>query len=133
MVDLNDLYYFACIVEEGSFSGAATTLGVAKSVLSEHISKMETCLGVRLINRTTRQIQVTELGLRFYDHCRAMVEEVKQAHQLIEQASNNASGTMRFASTMLLAQILVAPVLGDTRRGRSGTAQTSFASLLKDH
>jgi DNA-binding transcriptional LysR family regulator len=121
MVDLNDLYYFACIVEEGSFSGAATTLGVAKSVLSEHISKMETCLGVRLINRTTRQIQVTELGLRFYDHCRAMVEEVKQAHQLIEQASNNASGTMRFASTMLLAQILVAPVLGEFMRDHPET------------
>jgi DNA-binding transcriptional LysR family regulator len=121
MVDLNDLYYFACIVEEGSFSGAAATLGVAKSVVSEHLAKLENCLGVRLINRTTRQIQVTELGLRFYDHCRAMVEEVKQAHHLIEQASNNTTGTMRFASTMLLAQILVGPVLGEFMRDHPET------------
>lgn len=121
MVDLNDLYYFACIVEEGSFSGAASTLGVAKSVVSEHLAKLENCLGVRLINRTTRQIQVTELGLRYYDHCRAMIEEVKQAHQMIEEASNNASGTMRFASTMLLSQILIGPVLGDFMRDHPDT------------
>ena len=72
--DLNDILYFARIVEHGSHSAASEALGVAKSVLSQHLARLEERLGVRLIHRTTRKLQITEIGMRYYERCRSVLD-----------------------------------------------------------
>ena len=113
MFDLNDLYYFSKIVEHGSFNGAAAVLGVANSVLSEHMSRLESSLGVRLIQRTTRKIHITEIGSRVYDHCRTMGEEARLAREVAETATEKVGGTLRFVCGALLAERIVGPVLSE--------------------
>ena len=73
--NLNDMYLFAKVVEHGGYSAAASALGMQASRLSRHIVALEKDLGVRLLNRTTRRISVTEAGQTFYRHCAAVVAE----------------------------------------------------------
>ena len=77
--DLNDLYFFAMVVEHGGFSAAGRALGVPKSRLSKRIAALEDRLGVRMLQRTTRKFTVTEVGQQFYEHCRAVIEEEIEA------------------------------------------------------
>ena len=69
MLDLNDMRCFAAVVEQGSFTAAATVLDVPKSSLSRRILALEETLGVRLLQRSTRHLTVSELGQQFYQHC----------------------------------------------------------------
>ena len=75
MQDLNDLYYYAQVVEHGGFAPAGRALGIAKSRLSRRIAELESRLGVRLLQRSTRRFSVTDVGQIYYQHCRAMLIE----------------------------------------------------------
>ena len=69
MQDLNDLRFFADVVEQGGFAAAARKLGMPRSRLSRRIGLLEERLGVRLIHRSTRRFAVTEIGKEYYRHC----------------------------------------------------------------
>ena len=77
--DLNDFAWFVHVVEEGGFAAAGRALDEPKSKLSRRIAQLEERLGVRLIQRTTRQFNVTEVGQTFYEHCKAMLVEAQAA------------------------------------------------------
>ena len=79
MQDLNDLYYFAQVVDHGGFAPAGRALGMPKSKLSRRIALLEERLGVRLIQRSTRRFSVTEIGQTYYAHCKAMLVEAEAA------------------------------------------------------
>jgi len=111
--DLNNILYFAKIVEHGSLSAASDALGVAKSVLSQHLARLESDLGVRLIQRTTRKLQITDVGLRYYQRCRAVLAEVARASTVIDDARGTPRGTVRLTSPVNFAQGILAPVLAD--------------------
>jgi DNA-binding transcriptional LysR family regulator len=101
--DLNDVFYFAKIVEHGSLSAAATMLGVAKSVLSQHLAKLEAELGVRLIHRSTRGLRVTEVGQRYYQCCRAVLAELENASRVIDNARTVPRGRVRVSCPINLS------------------------------
>jgi DNA-binding transcriptional LysR family regulator len=105
--DLNDLYYFAKIVEHGSLSGAGAALGIAKSVLSQHLTKLEAELGVRLIQRSTRRLLITEVGQRYYERCRALVAEFENAKRVIEDARGVPRGRVRVSCPINFSQVFV--------------------------
>ncbi len=111
MQDLNNLRYFAGIVEHGSLSAAARALGAAKSVVSEHLTRLEAELGLRLIHRTTRRLEVTELGLQYYEHCRAALDAVERARALMDDASGMPRGMLKILCPVNFAQRLLAPLL----------------------
>ncbi len=113
MNDLNNILYFAKIVEHGSLSAAGDALGVAKSVLSQHLARLEADLGVRLIQRTTRKLQITDVGLRYYQRCRAVLAEVARASTVIDDARGTPRGVVRLTSPVNFAQAILAPVLAD--------------------
>lgn len=113
MNDLNNILYFAKIVENGSLSAAADALGVAKSVLSQHLAKLEADLGVRLIQRTTRKLQVTDVGRRYYERCRAVLAEVDRAGSVIDDAREVPRGRVRVTCPLNFAQIFMAPLLAE--------------------
>ncbi|MDB9691971.1 LysR family transcriptional regulator, partial [Acinetobacter baumannii] len=71
--DLNDLYYFVKVVQHGGFASASREIDIPKSKLSRRILLLEERLGVRLINRHTRQFDVTELGREYYHQCQNMI------------------------------------------------------------
>jgi DNA-binding transcriptional LysR family regulator len=108
--DLNDLYFFAAVVEHGGFSAAGRALGVPKSRLSKRIAQLEDRLGVRLLQRTTRRFVVTEVGERFYGHCRAVLEEARAAQDAVDELRTEPRGVVRVSCPVPLAPLL-APLL----------------------
>ena len=102
--NLNDMYLFAKVVEHGGYSAAATALGMQASRLSRHIVALEKELGVRLLNRTTRRISVTEAGQTFYRHCAAVVAEAQAARDAIERTRSTPQGLVRLSCPLALLQ-----------------------------
>lgn len=111
MQDLNDLYYFAMVVEHGGFGAAGRAIGVPKSRLSRRIALMEERLGVRLMQRTTRRTVLTEVGQHFYLHCQAVLSEAEAAEETIARARAEPRGLVRISCPELLAKNLLAPLL----------------------
>ena len=109
--DLNDLYFFAMVVEHGGFSAAGRALGIPKSRLSKRVAQLEERLGVRLLQRTTRRFVVTEVGERFYGHCRAVLEEAHAAQEAVDVLRAEPRGVVRMSCPVSLAQTVVAHVL----------------------
>lgn len=109
--DLNDLYFFASVVEHGGFSAAGRALGIPKSRLSKRIAQLEDRLGVRLLQRTTRRFVVTEIGERFYQHCRAVLEEARAAQDAVDELRTEPRGVIRVSCPVSIAQNVLGPVL----------------------
>src|SRR4030095_12488802 len=87
MQDLNDLYFFAQVVEHSGFAAAARALGMPRSRLSRRIGLLEDRLGVRLIQRSTSRFAVTEIGHAYHRHCVAMLVEAEAAQEAIDRVS----------------------------------------------
>lgn len=111
MKDLNDLYYFAKVIEYGGFSAASNELMLTKSLLSRRIAELEKRLGVKLLNRTTRQISITEVGKIYYQHCKAMLIEADSADEAIEMLSSEPMGTVKISCPPNLLHINVSHAL----------------------
>ncbi|MES2035665.1 MAG: LysR substrate-binding domain-containing protein [Pseudomonadota bacterium] len=97
MRDLNDLQYFAAVVEHGGFSQAGRVLGIQKSRLSRRVLHLEERLGVRLLNRSSRRFSVTEIGREFYQRCVAMLVEAEAAEQIVAEVQAEPRGVVRMS------------------------------------
>ncbi len=111
MRDLNDMWYFAEVVDKGGFAAASRSLGLPKSRLSRRVAELETRLGVRLLHRTTRKLSLTAVGEMFLRHCVAMREEALAAEQAVDQSHTQPRGTIRVACPVTLAQTKVGEIL----------------------
>jgi DNA-binding transcriptional LysR family regulator len=115
-LDLNDLRYFALIVQHGGFSAAERHAHVTKSKLSRRVALLEDRLGVRLLQRSTRRLALTEAGRAFYDHCAAMLVEAESAEQAVDQLRSEPAGTVRMSCPIALSQFFVARLVGEFMR-----------------
>jgi DNA-binding transcriptional LysR family regulator len=111
MEDLNEIYFFASVVQYGGFSAAARTIGVEKTRLSRRIAALEKRLGVRLLQRTTRALALTEAGQRFFERCVATVEGAQAAYDSVAQLRREPAGLVRLSSPVLLTQRCLAHAL----------------------
>ncbi|UXY16860.1 LysR family transcriptional regulator [Chitiniphilus purpureus] len=111
MQDLNDMLYFAEVVERGGFAAAGRMLGIPKSRLSRRVAELEARLGVRLLQRTTRKLSLTEIGEIYYRHCAAMREQAAAADEAIARVQAEPRGTVRVACPVTLAQTIVGQML----------------------
>jgi DNA-binding transcriptional LysR family regulator len=111
MQDLNDLIYFAEVVDRGGFAAAGRSLGLPKSRLSRRVAELEGRLGVRLLQRTTRRLSLTAVGEQYHRHCVAMREDAQAADEAVAQARKEPSGTIRVACPVTLAQSTLGPIL----------------------
>jgi DNA-binding transcriptional LysR family regulator len=107
MQDLNDLYFFAQVVEHQGFAAAARVLGMPRSRLSRRLALLEERLGVRLVQRSTRRFAVTEIGQDYYRHCVAMLVEAEAAQEAIDRSRAVPQGVVRVAcpSAVLYFQV----------------------------
>ena len=110
-MDLNDLRYFALTVEHGSFSAAARFTHLNKSKLSRRVARLEEQLGVRLLQRSTRRLVLTEAGRAFYEHCSAMVIEANAARDAVARLRSEPSGIVRMTCPVMMAQFFVAQLM----------------------
>jgi len=108
---LSAMAVFARVVEEGSFSHAARGLGLSKSAVSKQVGRLEDRLGVRLLNRTTRQLSLTEAGTAFFEHCRQLVTDAEAAESAVTHLAAAPRGTLRVNAPMSFGQLHVAPLL----------------------
>src|SRR5260370_3849792 len=111
MEDLNDIFFFVSVVQYGGFSAAARTIGVEKTRLSRRIAALEKRLGVRLLQRTTRALALTEAGQRFFQRCLATVEPAQAAYDSVAELRREPPGLVRLSSPVLLTQRRLAHAL----------------------
>lgn len=111
MQDLNDLYYFVKVVEHQGFAPAGRALGVPKSTLSRRLAQLEERLGVRLIQRSTRHFNLTDLGRSYYDHCNAMLLQAEAAQELIDASRAEPRGLLRLSCPITLLHAHVGDML----------------------
>jgi DNA-binding transcriptional LysR family regulator len=104
MQDLNDMLYFAEVVDRGGFAAAGRALGVPKSKLSRRVAELENRLGVRLLQRTTRKLSLTEAGELYHRHCVAMREDAEAAQEAVASVQSAPRGTIRLVCPVTLAQ-----------------------------
>lgn len=111
MQDLTNLALFAHVAEQGSFSQAARILGMPKSTLSRRINELELSQGVRLLNRSTRKLSLTDVGRAFLVHCQTLVAAAEAAEQVTQFVQEKPRGRVRLSSPYALSQSLLIKIL----------------------
>ncbi len=113
MLDLNDFRYFVRIAECGGITAASRNLNVPKSTVSHRLQQLETSLGVRLVNRTSRSLSMTDAGDLFYRHAVAMLERADLAESAVRERLMEPSGTIRFTTAVATSLFALRPMLSD--------------------
>nr|WP_286675076.1 LysR family transcriptional regulator [Pseudomonas subflava] len=103
---------FTRVVECHSFTQAAHSMGMQKSTVSRRIALLEERLGVRLLNRTTRKLRLTEVGQAYYERCRQIMLDFAEAEQAVMQLQQEPAGLLRIAAPIEFGQLFLGGVLG---------------------
>lgn len=109
MNNLNDMVIFARVAETGVISEAARVLDIPKSRVSRRVADLEHELGIRLIERGTRGVRLTEAGRLFYQHCRRVAEEVRNARESLNRLTDIPRGRLKISASISLGQQLIVP------------------------
>jgi DNA-binding transcriptional LysR family regulator len=111
MDPLDGIAAFARVVDSGSFSAAAQRLRISKSAVSAHVQRLEERLGIRLLNRTTRRLSLTEAGAAYYRHCARILAEAEAAEQVASALQREPRGTLRMTAPDSFGCMHVAPAV----------------------
>src|SRR5438270_2458469 len=112
-MDLNDIVVFTKVVETKSFTGAADALGLPKSTVSRKLAQLEERLGVRLVQRTTRKLALTDIGEAYYARCARIVADLASAEQLVTDMQATPRGRLRVTATVDFATRYVGGIVAD--------------------
>lgn len=113
MLDLNDFFYFVQVVDRSGFTAAGRMLRIPKSTLSHRIQRLETELGVRLLNRTSRRFAMTDAGEEFYRHAVVMLHDAELAESAIRHRVTEPTGTVRCTAAMATMQFAMCNIVAD--------------------
>jgi DNA-binding transcriptional LysR family regulator len=111
LMDIVHLKTFIAVVEEKSFTAAASRLGVAKSVCSRRVSELETDLSAQLVNRTTRSVVPTQAGLTYYQNCLEILSQLEDANQAAKSDTSVVAGRLKLSLPLDYCQIVLLPKL----------------------
>ncbi len=111
MLDLNDFRYFVRIVDCGGLTAASRNLEIPKSTVSHRLQQLEAALGVRLINRTSRSLSMTDAGQLFYQHAVATLERADLAESAVRERLAEPSGVIRFTTAVATSMFALRPIL----------------------
>ncbi len=107
---------FAQVIEQGSLSAAAKQLNLSRAVISYHLKKLEAQLDVKLLNRSTRSINLTEAGKAYYEKCRIIAEQASAAKQQIENFKNEPIGLLKITCPVNVGLQTVVPALNEFKK-----------------
>ena len=108
---LNHMSYFVEVVKARSFRGAAQALGMPNSTLSRKINELEKFIGLRLLHRTTRKIELTEAGQIYYERSRRIIDEARLAHEQLGSLLAQPQGMLRVSLPADFAVVILAPII----------------------
>ncbi|WP_028108102.1 LysR family transcriptional regulator [Ferrimonas futtsuensis] len=108
-MDLNQVRVFVRVAEAGSFVGAARSLGMPPTSVSRKVQQLEADLGVRLLNRSTRKLSLTDVGQRYFQHCQHNLSGLEEAGLLVLQSQMKPTGTIRITAPLDFALMFVQP------------------------
>lgn len=117
---LNDMALFVEVVKARSFRRAAETIGMPNSTLSRRISGLEKAIGLRLLHRTTRKIELTEAGQLYFERCKRIVDEARLAHEQLGEMLAQPSGVLRVSLPVDFAIMFLAPQMAEFARRYPG-------------
>lgn len=120
MHTLDDIRHFIAVVQTGSFTRAADTQNTSRSVISKRLSLLEEALGVRLLNRTTRRLSLTEAGEQFYRQCRDGLGQLDAAIDDVRSLNREPRGLLRVNLPVSFGILHVAPLIPEFRRRYPG-------------
>lgn len=109
----SDMVLFAAVVRAGSFTRAARQLGVTKQSASDRVARLEQRLGVRLLERTTRAMRLTDPGAIYYERCVAIASQIDEANAEVQQLQATPTGVLRVSAPVLYGRRFLAPVVVD--------------------
>src|SRR5258706_8644512 len=112
-MDLNDIVVFTKVVETRSFTGAAEQLGLPKSTVSRKLAQLEERLGVRLVQRTTRKLALTDIGEAYFERCARIVADVVAAEQLVTDMQATPRGRLRVSSTIDFTTLYLGGIIAE--------------------
>jgi len=115
MLDLKTLAIFVKVAEQRSFAQAARNLGITQSGVSNAVSRLEDRLGVRLLARTTRRVNLTEDGAAFLDRCRRILADLEEAETVLSRARVTPAGRLRIDMPVAFGRLKIVPLLGAFR------------------
>src|SRR6476659_4828233 len=108
---LGEMSIFSKVVGAGSLSAAAKELGMSTAVVSRRLAALEARLGVRLVNRTTRSLHLTDEGAGYYESCSRVLTEIEQANASVSAGRQAPQGTLRVALPAAFGNQYVAPLV----------------------
>jgi DNA-binding transcriptional LysR family regulator len=111
MTDLNALVIFAKVVEAKSFSEAARRLRMPVSTVSRRVAELEDQLGVRLLDRSTRALRLTDLGSEVLEHAQRSAEASEAVENIVSNRRSNVSGTLRLSAPPNISETLLTPLV----------------------
>lgn len=135
--NLNDIALFVAVVKAKSFRKAAESLDMPTSTLSRRISHLEKSISIRLLHRTTRQVELTELGRTYFERCQHIIEQAQNAHEELSNAAESPTGLLRLSMVEEFAADYIVPYLLEFRRLHPGIRfefdiNTRRANLVSD-
>lgn len=119
-IDVNDMLIFAQVAESGGFTAAARILDIPKSTVSRRVSELEAALGVRLLQRTTRKLSLTDVGRAYADRCRALRLEIEAANEDVASAGDIPRGRLRVTAPIEIGRRYIAPCLAEFAMRHAG-------------
>ncbi len=114
--ELSDIVLFVEVAKRRSFSRAGEALGIANSSLSRRISRLERAVGVTLLHRNSRRVELTELGQKYFERCEKIVEAAEAAHDQLVRESSSPKGKIRMSVPVDFGLIFIAPALVEFAR-----------------
>lgn len=113
MLKLDDMALFVEVVKARGFRAAGTRLGIPSSTMSRRIAELERAVGLRLLRRNTRHLDLTEAGQLYYERCLHIIEQAELAHVQLEKMLANPSGLLRISLPVDFAIVYLTPILAD--------------------
>ena len=108
---LQSMKIFACVVESGGFTAAAEQLGLSQAQVTRHVAALESELGLRLLERTTRRMRLTEIGEAYLERCRRILALVEEADAIGEAHRGEPRGVLRLTAAASFARVHLAPAI----------------------
>jgi DNA-binding transcriptional LysR family regulator len=114
--DLEDMIFFVEVARALSFTRASRASGIPIATLSRRIASMEKRVGVRLFQRTTRRLALTEPGRRYLERCERIVQDAAAAHEVLKEAAERLTGHLRISTPVEFGLTLIAPIIDEFAR-----------------
>ena len=111
MSTINRLAYFNCVVETGSISQASKVFEVQPSSISRQLAALELDLGVRLLNRSTRYVGLTEAGVKYYEYSQRILSELDAAKRAVNDLQQNPKGKLKVSMTVGFGECVMLPLI----------------------